>query len=140
MKKFVYAFIALFIVIGVASCSSSKTHSKNQSVIQGSWKRIMEGNDAPVSWRQLKHYTEKNFVWHTMNEAGIIMVAGAGEYRLTGDELYEEIDMTTSVNRDFKGRTAKIKIEIKNDTMVQNTVIQMSNRENIFTEKWVRIK
>lgn len=139
MKKLVYVFIALFVVIGIVSCSSSKTHAKNQSIVQGSWKRIVEG-DIPVGWKQLKHYTEKNFVWHTMNEAGIIMVAGAGEYRLIGDDLYEEVDMTTYVNRDFKGRTAKIKIEIKNDTMIQNTVIQMANMENIFTEKWVRIK
>lgn len=139
MKKQICTLLVLIMSIGFISCSGSRSLSKEESRVQGSWILIEEGG-YPVDRKQLKHYTQKNFVWHTMNGRGIITLAGAGEYRLNGNELYEEVDMTMYSNSDFKGRTAKIEIAINKDTMIQNTIIQMQNRENIFTEKWVRVK
>lgn len=132
MKKHICALTVLLLSIGFMSCSSSK------STVQGSW-MLTEENGYPVDRKQIKHYTEKNFIWHTMDRSNIIIMSGAGEYRLNKDELYEDITMTTSGNRNFKGRTAKIKLKMKKDTLFQNTTIPMGNGNNEFTEKWVRI-
>ncbi|MDU1891007.1 MAG: DUF4488 domain-containing protein [Dysgonomonas sp.] len=131
-NKFVH-IILLSIFIGAVSCSS------NKSVIKGSW-AIVEENGYPVNRKQIKHYTDKYFIWHTMDQSNLIVTAAGGEYKIDGDELYEVMEMTMPSNSAFKGNTAKIKIKLKKDTLIQNTVIPMQNGDNKFTEKWVRIK
>lgn len=139
MKQQTFTFLILIISIAFISCSSSRSIGNNQTRIQGAWKLIQE-NGNPVERTQIKYYTEKEFSWFVTDNNGIIFSGAAGGYRLIDGVLYEDIDMTMLINRTFKGRTAKIKIEIEKDTMVQNILIQMQNMENRFTEKWVRIK
>ncbi|MBB4036253.1 hypothetical protein GGR21_002154 [Dysgonomonas hofstadii] len=144
MKNLHYVFLALLLSVGFISCSSSKqTHPanglSNKSAIQGSW-MIIEENGVPIDRKQIKHYTGKNFIWHTMDQSDIIRASCAGTYIIEGNNLYEIIEMTTPNYTEFKGTTAKIEITINNDTLFQNTVMSMYGRENRFTEKWVRMK
>ncbi|MDR2955199.1 MAG: hypothetical protein LBV43_08970 [Prevotella sp.] len=139
MKKHVCSFISLLVFIGFMSCSSSKSIPASQIDIRGSWRKVEE-NGKPSNGNHLKHYTDKNFVWHIMSNNNIIEQSAAGEYQIDNDELLEFINMTMINNNSLLGRTAKIKIKLENDTLSQNTTIPMSYGYLKVTEKWVKIK
>lgn len=142
MKKMTYTLLCSCLLIGILSCSSNKSVSltdSNKSLIKGSW-ILLEENGIPVDRKQLKHYTEKNFIWHTMDKSNIIRVSAAGEYTIDGNKLLEFVEMTTLSSAHFKGNTAQIEIKIDNDTLFQSTVLPSSMQELDFTEKWLRLK
>lgn len=154
MKNISYLLLILFVFTGFIPSSSSKSvtqanktlkakdnpaDSSIKSAIQGSW-MLVEENGHVVVRKQIKHYTDKYFIWHTMDKHNIIRVSVSGEYIIQGNNLFEIMEMTTLNNIEFKGNTAKIEIKIDKDTLYQNIVIPMQDRENRFTEKWIRIK
>ena len=139
-KRQLYTLIISLMAIGFISCSTAKVPPSLKSQIMGSWELIEENGDLVTNRKQYKHYTDSRFSWHASNKQGIILTGAYGEYRIDGNELNEEIDLTMYGNNSFKGRTAKIKFEIRQDTMMQNIHIKMNNGDNIFTEKWVRVR
>lgn len=132
MRKYISSFAFLLIFVGFVACSN------NKSAIKGSWIKVSE-NGIPANRKHIKHYTDKNFTWQ-MVDNNIINESAAGEYKVEGDELYEFIQMAMNYNGVLIGRTAKINIKIKGDTLTNSTVIPMNGQDLKFTEKWVRIK
>lgn len=140
MKKQVYPFFILFVSIAFLACSSTKNTSKVAVIspldrVQGSW-RLIANNGVDQGRNQYKHYTETNFFWHIMNNANIIVSSGGGECYADGDYIVEKVTFVSPNMSEIKGMTAKIKIELKQDTLIQRTTLGAQT----LSETWVKIK
>lgn len=140
MKKQIYSYCLLFVSVAFLACSSSKTTSKvatesSLDRVQGSW-RLIANNGVDEGRNQFKHYTETNFFWHIMSKANMIVSSGGGECYADGDYIVEKVTFVSPNMSGIKDTTAKIKIELKQDTLIQYTTLGSQT----FSETWVKIK
>ena len=141
-------FIFYSLIFVIFSCSN-----QNRKLPYGAWELVhVQGifGDTSVSLYpgryqggDIKIWTEKNFafVGNYHNDTTVFDNYGAGTYTLNGNKYEESIRYhadTVSI-----GKTIKMLLELKNDTLVQTWPVDDTGqiiKKGYYIEKYIRIK
>lgn len=145
MKKII--FLSLIIALIIGSCADSTTKS-----LQGSWQMVqmqrMDGKKVTNYFSerykisQIKMWSENHFMFVGKYEVDTTVVYryGVGSFTLNGN-IYVE-DILYHFAKDYEGQKNKIRLEIRNDTLLHVFPVNDAGQPSQATywiEKYVRL-
>ena len=150
MKQFVFVIINVILFI---SCNRESGQTKSDmpltnSALEGTWKLIYADIREQDSV-QIKDLDNTDFIkiinsshfafFNQERGTAENFIAGAGTYEFNGTDYTESLDFINSP--DLRGHTFPFKVEIKNDTLIQqgHEVVESAGIDRYILEKYVRI-
>jgi hypothetical protein len=146
MKKLMITGIVILILSG---CSTQQ----KKSPLEGAWRLVHEYQKSGdkvvaefpvnITGAEMKVWTEKNFMFVGQFKQDTIITDnyGGGTYKMDGNNYEETIEFHSYPS--FLGKTMKILIEIKGDTITQTFPLDENGKvieSEYYIEKWARIK
>ena len=141
-------FCCLIITLGLGSCSQKKSLN-----IEGAWKLVqlqtIKGDSAVIDFPGksdmdiIKIWSGNHFmsVGRVKTDTTVWDLYGSGTFKRDGNKYEENVKVL--FYKDWEGKTIKMLLEIKNDTLTQTFPVDENGKmekEYANIEKYVRIK